>query len=550
MIDAGSPQATPPGRPPGDGVFHRAPARVALASALLFLSSLLWAALAPDFRTPDELQHVNSVVRVAEGGGWPRPREAHLTPALVRAGELSGATVGGRRTVFPGGLPTPPEAPSFADVVPSATGDRASFEELGRRPAGGLTLDQMTQHPPGYYGVAAVVYDLVGAGEWRYDRAVFLLRALTALLIAATVPACCYVAGWHVSGRESVGTICAFVPLLVPQLQFVGGGVTNDGAAIAAASGIWALLLTMTTSGPTRRRLVGLAVVVAAACWSKGTALSLLPCIPVGIAVAYHRARGGPLRRWAPPALAATVGTLGLAFVLGGWWWALNLVRYDRLQPSGMAAVPRDDARLDLGEFFLVFVRRIRWTFFGEVGVREPRVFGALTLALAVLVVALCVAGLLSGLRWADRLLMLLGICVPVGVLFATTYSAHRATTLLPGIQGRYLFVLIVPVAVLFTCGAVSGADRLRIPVERLLPVFALAGTGVAALGLLLGFRVFYAFPGRSTADAWDLFLRWAAWPPAAIAGLLGAFALCGVALVWSLRRPAPGNSSGIPALE
>ena len=29
----------------------------------------------------------------------------------------------------------------------------------------------MTQHPPGYYGVAAVVYDLLGAGDWRYDRA-------------------------------------------------------------------------------------------------------------------------------------------------------------------------------------------------------------------------------------------------------------------------------------------------------------------------------------------------------------------------------------------
>ena len=321
---------------------------------------------------------------MAEGEGWPRPGDARVedarspTPGRSPAASSDAGAPSSWTTAR-----TPPGSHYFSDVVPTRAEERASFGELDDGTYE-TYRDQMTQHPPGYYGVAAAVYDVVGAGEWRYDRAVYLLRALTALMIAATVPACCYVAGRALTGRETVGKIAAFVPLLIPQLQFIGGSVTNDGASIAAAAVAWAVLLTITSSGPTRRRLLFLAVAVAAACWTKGTALTLLPCVPLGIALAYRRTLGGELRRWGVPALRAAAGTLGLAFVLGGWWWALNLVRYGRIQPSGAPTRTQDGTVVDRFQYLQIFFERLRWTFFGEVGVREPAPLAALTLTLAV----------------------------------------------------------------------------------------------------------------------------------------------------------------------
>jgi hypothetical protein len=58
---------------------------VVLASVLLFGASLLWAVFVPGFRAPDELQHVNSVVRLAEGGGWPGPGDVRIEDETLGA---------------------------------------------------------------------------------------------------------------------------------------------------------------------------------------------------------------------------------------------------------------------------------------------------------------------------------------------------------------------------------------------------------------------------------------------------------------------------------
>jgi hypothetical protein len=403
----------------------------------------------------------------------------------------------------------------------------------------------MTQHPPGYYAVAAAVYDLAQAGDWRYDRAIFLLRALTALMVAATVPACCYIAARELTGRESVGKIAAFVPLLIPQLQFVSGAVTNDGATIAAASVIWALLLRITSSGPTRRRFLVLAIAVAVACWTKGTALTLLPSVPLAIAIAFHRARGGRIRSWGPPALAATAGTLGLAFVLGGWWWAVNILRYGRLQPAAYLVPPGTADTLDILQFLHVFLDRMRWSFFGDLGVLKAPAANSLTATLAVLFTVLCVAGLVSRRRVGDRLVMLLGAFAATGVLFTSAYRAHLESNHLPGLQGRYLFVLIVPLAVCFAAGLVRLAGLVRFRAPWLLAAVAIAGLGVTAQGILVGFRLYYVARDRSWGDAVDRFLGWAEWSPMVVAALTAALFLCGLVLAWTLGRDAQCLAAG-----
>ncbi len=85
------------------------PPSVWLASVLLFLASLMWSAVTPGFQTPDELQHTNSVVRLAEGGGWPRPGDVLVEDETLDAQELAGAS--SAAVTSPSPAATSPSAP-------------------------------------------------------------------------------------------------------------------------------------------------------------------------------------------------------------------------------------------------------------------------------------------------------------------------------------------------------------------------------------------------------------------------------------------------------
>jgi Predicted membrane protein (DUF2142) len=523
-------------------VTRRVPPAVALASVLLFLVSLAWAVVTPALRGADEGAHLNSVVRLAEGGGWPQPGDARYEDEIRDVTALSAAAQGGRRTVFPRATTADDTRPRFTDRQPLPPAARPSLHALddGPDPA---WADQMTQHPPGYYAVAAAVYRLAGAGDWRYDRALLLLRALTALTVAAVLPVCCFAAARDLTGSEPVGVLAAFVPLLVPQLHFLGGTATNDGLTIATTAVVWALAVRVLCAGPTRRRLLLLALAMGAACWTKGTALTLLPVIVLAVALGYRRLRGPG--SWVRPALGGVVGVGVLAGVLGGWWWVLNVIRYGGLQPSGFTPVEIPAGSFDpmgLPAYLWLFVARIRWTFFLEVGGRQPADLDGLTAVLAVAFTVLCVAGVVALRRAGDRAVLLLGIAGMTGLLFHTTYTAHLASGLLPGIQGRYLFVLLVPIAVLAAAGLARLAAAAR-PVQRWLPAGgALAGGGVAALGLALGLRIHYGELDEGWADAVHRFLLWVPVPCYAVAALGTTLLLAGLAqAVAAARRRLPG---------
>ena len=59
---------------------------VAWVATVLFVGLMvLWTIVTAGFRNPDEPQHVNSVLRIAEGGGWPAPADAYMSPEVLRA---------------------------------------------------------------------------------------------------------------------------------------------------------------------------------------------------------------------------------------------------------------------------------------------------------------------------------------------------------------------------------------------------------------------------------------------------------------------------------
>src|SRR4051812_39966282 len=152
------------------------PATVWIAGALLLLSTMLWAALTPATRAPDEVQHLNSILRIAEGGGWPKPGDARMEREVLDVRDLSGATRDGQRVYVPGSVNRTPGSVLFTDLTPTGVDDRKSLAALddGQPPTG--QMDQMTQHPPGYYAVTGALFKIVGAVDWRYDRALYFLR--------------------------------------------------------------------------------------------------------------------------------------------------------------------------------------------------------------------------------------------------------------------------------------------------------------------------------------------------------------------------------------
>jgi 4-amino-4-deoxy-L-arabinose transferase-like glycosyltransferase len=512
------------------------PVAVLVASGLLFVVCLMWAVMTPGTRAPDELQHLNSIIRLADGGGWPEPGDARVLTGVLESRDLAGATLDGERTFLPGSVNARPGSPMFADLPPTAGDERDSFAELDD---GSLSrgVDQMTQHPPGYYAVTALAYKIVGAEDWRFDRAIFFLRVLTALTIAVSVPVCCYVAARELTGRESVGRMAAFLPLFIPQLGFIGGAVTNDGMAIAVAAVLAAALVKITSSGPTFGRLALVAVTVGVGCLTKGTVLPLMAAVPLALGIARFRARHAGPRAWWFLGARDTVLTLGAAFVLGGWWWALNLVRYGTLQPAGMSTPTLDRPALSISDFADVFQRRISASYFGDFGLLEAPMPLSFTRAMTYLFLVLGVVALWSRRRLGERVVFLVMIGLTAGVLFMNTYGSHLLNHNLGGLQGRYLFVVLVPTLTLVAIGLYRIARLVRIPSSFLvLPTLA-AGLAISAAGLLFGFQTYYLPTGQSWGDALDRLLGWSAWSPPVMATVPALGLALLLLLAYSLGR-------------
>jgi hypothetical protein len=165
-----------------------------------------------------------------------------------------------------------------------------------------------------------------------------------------------------------------------------------------------------------------------------------------------------------------------------------------------------------------------------------------LTATLAAAFLILCVAGLTWGARRAEQCVIVAGLTVTTGILFATSYSAHLYTGRFPGIQGRYLFGLLVPVAILLALGL----DRLRRLLRRRAPwsprFMALAGVLVSVLGVALAFRIFYVVDDRPDGAALALFRAWSPWSPRVLGALVGS--LLGSVLVLALVMTRAGDAA------
>lgn len=469
----------------------------------------LWSIVTPIYDAPDEPQHFNSAVRLAMGGGWPDPGDAQISSMILGArGQAS---------------------------MPAA--DRSTFSELAEAYPGYDGVDQMTQHPPLYYAYGAGVLTAIGFMDVRADLALLAVR-LAGLLFALPLPFLAWDSIRRLTRSPKAALVGAAAVIAVPQLAHIMGAVSNDGMAVLFSSVVVWLAVRIMTGDRRWITVVGIGLALALALLTKGTTLPLVPFVGVVMLV---WPRAVPFwHRFGRTAVAMAVG------FTGGWWWARNLLVYGGLQPDGLV-YPSKPWEPGTGPsiqiFFDTMWGRLPSSFWGNFGWLRYPLPAAITDTLTVIALAVIVGfafrrSLVRGQAFALASLPL----VFFAALTATTWSGYVRTQLPAGMQGRYMFVVIIALIALSAIGWLNFVrpERRRAVGTGLLVVFAV----MALLGLYIEARAPYS-------GVRDLLLR----VPVGTIGLglavVVTAALCAAAFVLALRfvraRPVAAGVTGAP---
>ncbi|MBO0609160.1 DUF2142 domain-containing protein [Myceligenerans salitolerans] len=530
--------------------------RVALAliTALVAASTACWAALTPAFRAPDEVQHLNSALRLAHGGGWPAPGEALVSPGVDAARDEAAVD-----TDVPGRYLDRVEKDQYAEAVPMPDGDRtvvgpgnALADDV---PPGTDTstwdveeIDQMTQHPPLYYAVAAGWLHLTGAAEARWDHQVLVLRLLDVLLFLP-VPLLAAGATRLVTGSRTAALVAASVPLFLPQLGHIMGSVTNDALVVLTGAGAAYLCARVVTGDLRRTTAAVLGGVLGIGLLTKVMAAFTVPVVLAAYLLAVPAAPRS--RRLAPAGIA-----LAVAFALGGWWWLRNLMEFGTVQPVGIPE--RFEPVEDRGLWYFVSttVRHLTWSFFGSFGLLDVRVPETVYWTGAILTAVLCLVALARSPQRRALVVLLLQPALLWCAVIVNAWPRFAETGWVVAVQGRYMFGAVVGLAAGAAAGVLvlvmlrsSSRSRPEAGVW-VVPASLVGATAVAASGMAFAFRGFYRAPGEDLGTALE---RWSGWSPLTGIQLAGWFAvavLVAVAAVVATVRYARSVSAVAPTAE
>lgn len=540
--------------------------RRALAALLVLVAAwgVVWALLNPPFRSPDEQTHFSSVLRLAYGGGWPEPGGAFVPPVIEAAEREAGwpADLPGRRTPRP-------DVPQFVDLEPSLRADRTRIDATNalaaRSPGPDAVVDQMSQHPPGWYAVGAALLHVTGLVDGRWDEALLALRLLDVAMLVGAMPFAA-AAARRLTGSWPAALVAATFPLFVPEVGNILGAANNDALVVLMLAVVSWLSVRVVTGDTRWRTAVGLGLVLGV-----GLLAKVMPAFAVpGIVAAYALAPWGDPRaraRWrldwrgsfgARVARCATA--LAVALAAGGWWWARNVLTTGAVQPVGR---PRDVSHLtpvDAVDVLPTALRRVAQSFWGHLSWLEVWLPFWLVVLGSVVLAAL---GLVALVRPGARRGALVLAGLPAGLLVGVIFNAWQfwsVTQRLVALHGRYVYGGLAALGALTAVGLwhLGGRreDRSRVTLAVMTGLAAAAGTA----GIVWALGAFYRGPGDTLGDA---AARWAGWSPLEPAALAVVVVAASVAAVAALvvvvhaalhgRRAAaapPAPSAGEPPTE
>ncbi|WP_341358829.1 DUF2142 domain-containing protein [Georgenia sp. M64] len=485
---------------------------VAALTVLLGAVMALWAVLTPGFRAPDEPQHYNSVMRVATGGGWPAPGTAMISDATLIATREAGfsrqdqgigmftASLLPRGTLQGWGA-------DFVELQPSDPAQRSVLDHTANlQDEIAPSHDQMTQHPPLYYGLMGGLVALLGGDGWRWDVQLLFMRLVDAFIAMWSVPLVAATAR-RVVGSATAGVVAGAGVVGIGQFAHINAAVTNDSLTTVLGLGVTYLAARALTGRHTTGLVVVTGVTLGLGLLTKGF---LLAAIPV-VALAFVLGRAGNPRtgrRW-----LSAFAALAVAFVVGGWWWARNLLVHGTLQPSGMPTPRMDwgDQTPTAVEFVPEAFERLNRSIWGNFGWLEVPLPFWLEMTLGILLVVLVVAAVV--VPSPERRPMAVLLVLPVGtlaVVMAGSVAHYSSTGLFGGLQGRYLFSGLAAMLTAVAWSLTRGTRRIAPRFVRWLPLASVVtALALAAFSVVWAFQAFYQPYDGSVSDA---VVRWGSW--------------------------------------
>lgn len=566
------------------GILRTIPAAIWVIT-LLFTALLAgWSVMMPQYHAPDEPNHVDAVMRLVEGKGWPHPGHAIVTQGGV--GAIMAAPYGSEER--PRDLSAGPF--TAADAVPRH--DRPSWEELDRTPAPEGSIQQLVQHPPLYYWVDAMILKAVpgGGDHLRWDEIIGILRLISVAMVAP-LPLLAWAGANRLSGGSRVAGICAaLVPLGIPQLTHIGSSVNNDNLLVLT-SGLATVSIVYVLRGDTSlRTATWTGVFVGLALMTKSLAITLVPMAALAYLVAWGRARRDARAAWArgpavavavtgpaaiapypatpypagprttaprttgphptgtEPFLLAEAGPAGppasalrvpwrqlllggaLAIALGGWWWIVNIVRYGTFQPETPGFPLGQYLGDDWGAYTELLINGtiLRWWgSFGWFEVNLTTVPVRTGTAVVIVFFALALIRARTGRIRVDLLFLLWPTWALFGLMTLQSAKNFDRYFHVSGISGRYLYAGLASLAIGVGMGAAATGRYL----SRIMPLLFLAGaTTLQAWAISMVFPHFWRPTGGDLSDAWDAMVAWAPWPQGALTWLAGAVCVLAVA--------------------
>ncbi|MEV8273901.1 glycosyltransferase family 39 protein [Microbacterium sp. NPDC077184] len=485
---------------------------------------LIWSALTPPFTTVDEPRHVNSIVRLLEGGGWPAPRTAPMLDGTLNALREAGSPPGDVLD-----LAVLPDSEQRSVLV----GFQSSlYDDVG-------AIDWMNQHPPTYYVIVAATLAPF-AEALRWDQFVTGARGVSILLVVGGL-AFGMATARMLTNSYTAAVLGGFVVFLVPQFFNVLSLVTNDALAVFAVSGaLWfAVRAIVAPRGLSWLDALGVGGFLGLSILTKGTLLVAVPVFALLLVVAClcdarSRRSGASWIR----ALAA----LSFAAAIGGWWWVRNIVLYGQLQSSNSGGARSETAfdGYDLGSFLLRVADQLARTTWGSL--RADTALPALLVISLTLGLLLAIGIALYGAGGRTRAVMVILALLPLlttALITANAWRVYWNTGRIVGIQGRYFFpwitILIVTVALVWLVVRAASGRRYRFALASLFVVVP-ASVQVFALVLVVNRRWEGDIASMLEAGAWR------PWSIASVVLLLGAALVTAVSVPlfarpWARRR-------------
>lgn len=498
------------------------PVAVWMLTALFGLLTITWTVVSPVGRAPDEPAHFDLVAHVAESWSYPDWDGRQSAPGPVAIAF----------DYAPGTL-TPERA--------RPRGDRPTLDQLNGSSGGFEWTNQMPQHPPLYYWIAAAelqTFRWLSPGDAPLDREWHIVRLLSVVMVLP-LPLLAWASSRRLRLGSAASVTAAAVPSAIPQVTHIGASINNDNLVLLLGAVAGYMVAGVLRGDDRIRTALLLGLVCGLAMSTKANAVFLAPWVLLAYAYQAKTSKGG----WRA-SLGALTTAGGVIAVVGGAWPMRNRIRHGEFLPKITTYVaPPENFQPSFLEYFPDFVSKLSYRFWGRFGWYEaPLSVPAVVLASATVVIAL----VSLALRWrrtstnADEshpvspsgwALLAFGSLFPMLVAFVLYigWNRHIVDGRTPFIQGRYLFVALVPFAVLVGAGLAS-------ILRRWAPALVLGGAVLIQLdGFRSGLRAWWAEPDASLQRSAEAAIAWSPWPDQAIyllmIALVAAIALTAVAL-------------------